>query len=123
MSKDTKRRGISVRGDTYRRLQSLCKAKGLKVASYVDWIVNNNLDMFGVPRFEQRPLKIWTCIRCDSEVLVAARSEQEAAGYVSNAAGGPAEGIVVHSFTKAYNAKNLIPGVLVPDEIRSALAS
>jgi len=42
-------RSISVNGDTYRRLQAFCAARGLPIASFVQEAVDADLDARGVP--------------------------------------------------------------------------
>lgn len=118
----TEKKSISVKGTTYRRLKTLCEKMGVPIARYCDDLVNKKLDEKGFRNFDERPLTLWECRRGSSHFFVAARNEAEAAGYVSNVSGGHVEDIEVTSSQEKHDTKNLIPGILVPDEVRSALA-
>ena len=122
MAKKTSRKSISVKGITYRRLKEFCAELGVAIARYCNDLLNERLDELGFRRFDEAPLVLWECSKGGMDYLVAARTDSEAASYVSNVLGGKTEGIEVGRVERDYDQKSLIPGILVPDEQRAALA-
>lgn len=117
----SERKGISVKGITARRLKLLCERMGKSVAGYCDELVNKKLDALGFRSFD-KPLTLWEARKGQTHHLVAARDETEALGYATNVMGGKPNDIEVTLSEEKHDPKNLIPGVLVPDERRTALA-
>lgn len=111
------RKSISVRGPTYQRLKALCERKGVPLTRYCNDLINKKLDEEGFQSFAEKPLKLWE----HGNLLVAARDAVEASAYVSNLLSRKVEEAQVQLSKLPHNPKNLIPGIVVPDEKRSAL--
>lgn len=116
------RKSISVKGITYRRFQVLCRDEGHSMSGHLEELITEKLDSLGVAKHHRPgPVVLWECSHNGHQRFVAARNEDEAAGFAANVLGCHKQSVVSVKVDSEYDQSKLIPGVLPPDEVRAAI--